>query len=137
MARSTRRDQARCVASGLVCVASASGHGANFTMPGLPASLGFLTSPSKSGTAEPPGPGRVQRPNSEEPMMTTLPKKGDKVSWGTPQGETHGTVETVVTSTVKIKSHVAKATKEHPEVLVKSDKSGKEAVHKPESLKQA
>ena len=68
--------------------------------------------------------------------MATLPKKGDKVRWGTAQGETHGTVEKVVTSTTKVKSHVAKATKEHPEVLVRSDKSGKEAVHKPEELKK-
>ena len=68
--------------------------------------------------------------------MATLPKKGDKVSWGTTQGKTTGTVEKVVTSTTKIKGHVAKATKEHPEVLVKSDKSGKEAVHKPDALKK-
>lgn len=66
-----------------------------------------------------------------------LPKKGDKVSWGTSQGGTHGTVEKVVTSTTKVKSHVAKATKEEPQVLVKSDKSGKEAIHKPEELKKA
>ena len=68
--------------------------------------------------------------------MTTLPKQGDKVKWGTPQGETQGTVEKVVTSTTKVKGHTAKATKENPEVLVKSDKSGKEAVHKPEELKK-
>ena len=69
-------------------------------------------------------------------MPTKLPKKGDKVSWGTSQGGTHGTVEKVVTSTTKVKGHVAKATKEEPQVLVKSDKSGKEAVHKPEELKK-
>ena len=68
--------------------------------------------------------------------MASLPKKGDKVTWGTPQGETHGTVEKVVTSETHVKGHTAKATKEHPEVLVKSDKSGKEAVHKPEELKK-
>ena len=68
--------------------------------------------------------------------MTRMPKAGDKVSWGTPQGETHGTVEKIVTDTTKVKGHTAKATKEHPEVLVKSDKSGKRAVHKPESLKK-
>jgi hypothetical protein len=66
----------------------------------------------------------------------TLPKKGDKVSWGTSQGETHGTVEKVVTTTTKVKGHVAKATKDHPEVLVRSDKTGKEAVHKPDALKK-
>lgn len=69
--------------------------------------------------------------------MTTLPKKDDKVSWTTAQGETHGTVEKIVTSPTKIKGYTAKASKEHPEVLVKSDKTGKEAVHKPESLKKA
>ena len=65
-----------------------------------------------------------------------LPKKGDKVKWGTSQGETHGTVEKVVTSTTKVKGYTAHATEKHPEVLVKSDKSGKEAVHKPEELKK-
>ena len=69
--------------------------------------------------------------------MTTLPKQGDKVKWGTSQGETHGTVEKTVTTTTKVKGHTAKATKEHPEVMVKSDKSGKHAVHKPEELKKA
>ncbi|MBH0619324.1 DUF2945 domain-containing protein [Salmonella enterica] len=68
--------------------------------------------------------------------MTKLPKKGDEVKWGTAGGETEGTVEKIVTSTTKIKGHTAKATKEQPQVLVKSDKSGKEAVHKPEELKK-
>ena len=63
-------------------------------------------------------------------------KPGDKVSWGTPQGDTHGTVEKKVTTETKVKGHTAKPTKEHPEYLVKSDKSGKEAVHKPEELKK-
>lgn len=65
------------------------------------------------------------------------PKPGAKVKWNTAQGETHGTVEKVVTRTTKVKGHVAKATKDKPEVLVKSAKSGKKAVHKPEQLKQA
>ena len=69
--------------------------------------------------------------------MTGLPKKGDKVRWNTTQGETKGTVERVVTSETEVKGHVAKATKDHPEVVVRSDKSGKEAVHKPEALKKA
>ena len=68
--------------------------------------------------------------------MTKLPKKGDEVKWGTSGGETEGTVEKVVTSTTKVKGHTAKATKEEPQVLVKSAKSGKEAVHKPEELKK-
>ena len=68
--------------------------------------------------------------------MTKLPKKGDAVKWGTSGGETEGTVEKVVTSTTKVKGHTAKATKDEPQVLVKSAKSGKEAVHKPEELKK-
>ena len=62
---------------------------------------------------------------------------GDKVKWQTSQGETHGTVEKKVTSETHVKGYVAKPTKEQPEYLVKSDKSGKEAVHKPEALKKA
>ncbi len=69
--------------------------------------------------------------------MTALPKQGDKVRWNTPQGETHGTVEKIVTSTEKVKGHTAKASKEAPQVKVKSDKSGKEAIHKPAELKKA
>ncbi len=69
--------------------------------------------------------------------MATLPKPGAKVSWKTAQGKTQGTVEKIVTGTTKVKGYTAKATKEKPEVLVKSDKSGKPAVHRPESLKKS
>ena len=70
-------------------------------------------------------------------MSTCLPKPGTRVKWQTSQGETTGTVEKVVSRTTKEKTHVAKATKDHPEVLVKSSKSGKTALHKPEALKKA
>lgn len=66
----------------------------------------------------------------------STPKPGDKVTWATPQGETHGIVEKIVTKATKVKGHTAKATRDKPEVLVKSDKSGKRAVHKPEALKK-
>jgi hypothetical protein len=69
--------------------------------------------------------------------MTKLPKLGDSVSWGTPQGRTHGTVEKIVTAPVRVGGHTARARQDHPEVLVKSAKSGKPVVHKPEELKQA
>ena len=64
-------------------------------------------------------------------------KAGDKVKWGTSGGETHGTVEKKVTSEIKIKGHVAKPTKEEPQFVVKSDKTGAKAVHKPDDLKKA
>ena len=63
-------------------------------------------------------------------------KSGDKVKWGTSQGETHGKVEKKVASTTKIKGHTAKATKDDPQFKVKSDKTGAEAVHKPSELKK-
>ncbi len=69
--------------------------------------------------------------------MTKLPKAGDKVSWGTPQGRTEGVVVKTITKTARVKGHVAKASPEHPEVVVKSSKSGKPAVHRPEHLKKA
>ncbi len=69
--------------------------------------------------------------------MASLPKTGDKVRWNTPQGETSGTVQSIATHTKRVKGHTAKASTDHPEVVVKSDASGKTAVHKPESLKTA
>ena len=64
-------------------------------------------------------------------------KKGDKVAWDTPQGETHGVVEKKLTSETHIKGHKVAASMENPEYLVKSDKSGKEAAHKPDALRKA
>jgi hypothetical protein len=64
-------------------------------------------------------------------------KKGDKVAWDTPQGETHGVVEKKLTSETHIKGHKVAASPDNPEYLVKSDKSGKEAAHKPDALRKA
>lgn len=63
-------------------------------------------------------------------------KAGDHVKWDTPQGQTSGTVVKKETGTAKAGGHVAKASKDEPQYRVKSDKSGKEAVHKPEELKK-
>ena len=64
-------------------------------------------------------------------------KEGDKVKWDYAGNEIKGTVEKKVTSETKIKGHVAKATKDDPQFVVKSDKTGKDAIHKPEELKKA
>jgi hypothetical protein len=69
--------------------------------------------------------------------MTKQLKKGDKVEWNTSQGKTHGTVEKKQTSTTHIKGHKVAATKDDPQYIVKSDKSGKKAAHKPSELKKA
>ncbi|MEC4815349.1 MAG: DUF2945 domain-containing protein [Scytonema sp. PMC 1069.18] len=68
--------------------------------------------------------------------MTEEFKKGDKVQWNTSQGETTGKVEKKLTSPTDIKGHHVAASEDNPEYLVKSDKSGKKAAHKPESLEK-
>ncbi|MEP6705298.1 MAG: DUF2945 domain-containing protein [Acidobacteriota bacterium] len=63
-------------------------------------------------------------------------KSGDKVSWQTPQGKTTGTVKKKLTSPTKIKGHKVAASKDNPEFLVESEKSGEQAAHKPRALKK-
>lgn len=62
---------------------------------------------------------------------------GDTVEWQTSQGETEGEVKKKLTKPTDIKGHHVAASKDNPEYLVESEKSGKEAAHKPESLKKA
>ena len=64
-------------------------------------------------------------------------KKGDEVEWETPQGKTEGTVKKKLTAPTEVKGHKVAASKENPEYLVESRKSGRAAAHKPESLKKA
>ncbi|MET0937350.1 MAG: DUF2945 domain-containing protein [Luteibacter sp.] len=64
------------------------------------------------------------------------PKHGDTVQWETSQGTTTGKVERKLTSPIKIKGHAVAASKEHPEYLVKSEKTGARAAHKAEALKK-
>jgi Hypervirulence associated proteins TUDOR domain len=63
-------------------------------------------------------------------------KKGDKVEWKSSQGAVEGTVKKKLTQPTEIKGHHVAASKENPEYLVESDKTGAEAAHKPESLKK-
>ena len=69
-------------------------------------------------------------------MAKTL-KPGDKVKWGTSGGETHGMVDKKQTTPTKIKSHKVEASKSDPQYIVKSDKTGAKAAHKPDALKKA
>ena len=64
-------------------------------------------------------------------------KSGDRVKWGSSQGEITGRVTKKVTTDTTIKGHTAKATKDDPQFVVKSDKTGAQAVHKPDALKKA
>jgi len=61
-------------------------------------------------------------------------KAGDSVEWDTSQGTTSGKVKKRLTKPIQIKGHKVAASPDNPEYLVQSDKSGKEAAHKPEEL---
>jgi hypothetical protein len=61
-------------------------------------------------------------------------KKGDKVSWNTSQGRTHGSVVRKQTSAMHIKDHKVAATKDDPQYIVESDKTGELAAHEPDAL---
>ncbi|PSB41389.1 DUF2945 domain-containing protein [Chamaesiphon polymorphus] len=76
--------------------------------------------------------------------MSTEFSKGDKVQWESSQGTilqrrgyaNEGNVEKKLTEPTDIKKHHVNASTEDPQYLVKSDKTGKEAAHKPESLSE-
>ncbi len=61
-------------------------------------------------------------------------KPGDKVAWNTSQGETTGEVVKKQTKETEIKGHKVAASKEDPQYIVKSDKTGAQAAHKPDAL---
>lgn len=63
--------------------------------------------------------------------------RGDKVSWNTSQGKTHGEVVRKQTRETHIKGHKVSASKDDPQFIVKSDKSGGLAAHKADALSKA
>ena len=63
--------------------------------------------------------------------------KGDKVEWNTSGGKTTGTVVRKLTEATEVAGHHVAASEEEPQYLVESEKSGKQAAHKPEALTKA
>jgi Hypervirulence associated proteins TUDOR domain len=63
-------------------------------------------------------------------------RKGDQVSWQSHGSEATGQVEEKITKDTEAAGRTVRASKDDPQYLVKSDKSGGEAVHKPEALKK-
>lgn len=61
---------------------------------------------------------------------------GEKVSWKSHSGEAVGQVVKKITSETEAGGRKVKASKDEPQYLVRSDKSGGEAVHKPSALKK-
>lgn len=64
-------------------------------------------------------------------------KKGDRVSWNFGRGQAVGTVQRKLTSRTKIGNQKVAASEDDPRYVVKSEKSGKEAAHKPSALHKA
>ena len=61
-------------------------------------------------------------------------QRGDHVTWKSHGGTAEGTVEKKITSETEAGGRKVKASKEEPQYLVKSEKSGGTAVHKPGAL---
>ncbi|MYR44751.1 DUF2945 domain-containing protein [Streptomyces sp. SID5910] len=64
------------------------------------------------------------------------PKKGEKVAWSSHGSETEGTVEKKITERTEAAGRTVDASPDDPQYQVRSDKSGKSAVHKPSALKK-
>ena len=64
-------------------------------------------------------------------------KRGARVKWKSHGGEAVGKGEKKSTSETEAAGRKVKASKEEPQYLVKSEKSGGEAVHKPSALERA
>jgi len=70
-------------------------------------------------------------------MILKTIKAGNTEKWDHSQGTTQGKVIKKVTSPTKIKGHKVAASKDNPEYIVKSDKTGAKAAHKPTELRKA
>ena len=63
--------------------------------------------------------------------------KGDRVEWDSHGGTAVGTVERKITERTEAAGRTVAASVDEPQYLVKSEKSGGTAVHKPEALRRA
>ncbi|MEU1535375.1 DUF2945 domain-containing protein [Streptomyces fagopyri] len=64
------------------------------------------------------------------------PSKGDKVAWSSHGSRTSGTVEKKITERTETAGRTVAASPDEPQYKVRSDKSGRTAVHKPSALKK-
>ena len=63
-------------------------------------------------------------------------KQGDRVKWKSHGGEAVGKVKKKITSETEAGGRKVKASKDEPQYLVESEKSGGTAVHTPGALKK-
>ncbi len=62
--------------------------------------------------------------------------KGDEVTWSSHGQTVHGEVVEEITEDTEAAGRTVRASKDDPQYRVRSDKSGKDAVHKPSALKE-
>lgn len=69
--------------------------------------------------------------------MTKHPHQpGDEVEWSSHGSRTHGEVQEEITDERRAAGRKVKASEDEPQYRVRSAKSGKDAVHKPEALRR-
>ena len=61
---------------------------------------------------------------------------GDRVSWSTSQGRTHGTIEERRTKDFQFEGQKFHASDDEPAFIVKSEKTGAKAAHKGSALRK-
>jgi hypothetical protein len=63
--------------------------------------------------------------------------KGEEVTWHSHGQTVHGEVQGKITKRTEAAGRTVEASPDEPQYRVKSDKTGREAVHKPEALRPA
>jgi hypothetical protein len=61
---------------------------------------------------------------------------GDRVEWDSHGSKAVGTVERKITSDTEAAGRTVRGSKDEPQYLVRSEKSGGEAVHQPDALRK-
>lgn len=70
-------------------------------------------------------------------MMGDTFRQGDRVQWQSSQGTVYGMIKKKLTRPTDIRNHHVAASKDNPEYLVESEKTGAQAAHKAQALKKA
>jgi len=63
-------------------------------------------------------------------------KSGDHVEWNSEAGRVRGIIRKKITAPTKFKTYTARASKEEPQYLIKSDTTDHLAMHKGSALKK-
>ncbi|MGX7825851.1 DUF2945 domain-containing protein [Actinokineospora sp. 24-640] len=63
-------------------------------------------------------------------------REGDKVRWNSHGGQAVGEVEEKITEDTEAAGRTVRASEDDPQYRVRSDKSGRDAVHKPQALRR-